>query len=59
MTIENNKAIISNLQKSGILNPDLSVDELLEKTENLCEELGATISGVEDDGVPGIFMIKK
>ncbi|MFY0802052.1 hypothetical protein [Peribacillus frigoritolerans] len=54
MTIGKSKDLILSLQQSGLLNQDLSLDELIEKTEQLSEQLGATIA----NGTAGAFIIK-
>ncbi|MBS4198556.1 hypothetical protein KHA93_02695 [Bacillus sp. FJAT-49732] len=43
MQNKKNNDIILRLHQSGLLNPDLSLDELIELTEQLCKKIGATL----------------
>ncbi|PGU19072.1 hypothetical protein [Bacillus thuringiensis] len=55
METEKSNDLILNLQKSGILNTDVSLNELMGRIDQLCEQLGATM--VND--TTGTFIVKK
>ncbi|MEK5251833.1 hypothetical protein MKX66_30660 [Bacillus sp. FSL R9-9530] len=55
MVNEKRNDLILNLQKSGILNTDLSLNELMGRIEQLCEQLGATMA----NDTTGTFIVKR